>query len=296
MTSEVPQVDLTTAQVGGNVASKEILDLPSPTRNFISFVAMVPGVQLNPSAEGSDSLSINGQSNNQVNFVLDGGNNTDDNSASASGRPGAHAARGRAGIPGRHQPVRRRVRPHDRRRRQRHHQARHQRVPRIRLRLPHELGHDGGELLRQVRRTSKKATPTSISTAARSAVRSSRTSCTSSTASSATCSAGRSPIRFRPGRILNLTTQQGLNGYNHLVRIDGQINANNTYTGRYLTERQPNRDLYTGDRGDSHDGQLRARRRSDRERVLQPGHRQPRPEHHSVLDRDRAHPPRRRAR
>jgi len=85
VTSEVPQVDLTTAQVGGNVASKEILDLPSPTRNFIAFFAMVPGVQLNPSAEGSDSLSINGQSNNQVNFVLDGGNNTDDNSASASG-------------------------------------------------------------------------------------------------------------------------------------------------------------------------------------------------------------------
>ena len=32
------------------------------------------------------------------------------------------------------------------------------------------------------------------------------------------------------------------------VRVDHQINANNTYTGRYLTERQPNRDLLTGDR------------------------------------------------
>ena len=48
---------------------------------------------------------------------------------------------------------------------------------------------------------------------------------------------------------LNLTTQQGLNGYNHMIRIDGQINANNTFTGRYLTERQPNRDLYTGETG-----------------------------------------------
>ena len=85
VSGEVPQVDLTSAQVGGNVASQEITELPSPTRNFIAFVAMLPGVQLNPSAEGSDSLSINGQSNNQVNFVLDGGNNTDDNSASASG-------------------------------------------------------------------------------------------------------------------------------------------------------------------------------------------------------------------
>ena len=85
VSGEVPQVDLTSARVGGNVASREILELPSPTRNFISFVAMLPGVQLNPSAEGSDSLSINGQSNTQVNFVLDGGNNTDDNSASPSG-------------------------------------------------------------------------------------------------------------------------------------------------------------------------------------------------------------------
>src|SRR2546427_3009624 len=85
VTEEAPPVDLTSSKVGGNVGSKEILELPSPTRNFIAFVAMVPGIQLNPSAEGSDSLSINGQSNNQVTFVLDGGNNTDDNSASASG-------------------------------------------------------------------------------------------------------------------------------------------------------------------------------------------------------------------
>ena len=85
MTEEAPAVDLTSARVGGNVASRELLDLPSPTRNFISFVAMVPGVQLNPSAEGSDSISVNGQSSNQVTFVLDGGNNTDDNSASPSG-------------------------------------------------------------------------------------------------------------------------------------------------------------------------------------------------------------------
>ncbi len=82
---EASAVDLTSALVGGNVGSRELLDLPSPTRNFISFVAMVPGVQLNPSAEGSDSISVNGQSSNQVTFVLDGGNNTDDNSASPSG-------------------------------------------------------------------------------------------------------------------------------------------------------------------------------------------------------------------
>ena len=85
VSGEAPPVDLTSSRVGGNVASREILELPSPTRNFISFVAMLPGVQLNPSAEGSDSISVNGQSNAQVTYVLDGGNNTDDNSASPSG-------------------------------------------------------------------------------------------------------------------------------------------------------------------------------------------------------------------
>jgi hypothetical protein len=85
VSQEAPPVDVTSSKVGGNVGTKELLELPSPTRNFIAFVAMVPGIQLNPSAEGSDSISVNGQSNNQVTFVLDGGNNTDDNSASASG-------------------------------------------------------------------------------------------------------------------------------------------------------------------------------------------------------------------
>ena len=41
-------------------------------------------------------------------------------------------------------------------------------------------------------------------------------------------------------------------------RIDHQINTNNTYTVRYLTERQPNRNLYTGDRATATTGELRA--------------------------------------
>ena len=47
---------------------------------------------------------------------------------------------------------------------------------------------------------------------------------------------------------LNWSEKSGLNGRNYMVRVDHQINANNTYTFRYLTERQPNRDLLTGER------------------------------------------------
>jgi hypothetical protein len=47
---------------------------------------------------------------------------------------------------------------------------------------------------------------------------------------------------------LNWNAQEGLNGRNYMIRIDHQINSNNIYTFRYLTERQPNRGLLTGDR------------------------------------------------
>ena len=47
---------------------------------------------------------------------------------------------------------------------------------------------------------------------------------------------------------LNWSAKEGLNGRNYMIRVDHQLNANNTYTARYLTERQPNRDLLTGDR------------------------------------------------
>ena len=53
---------------------------------------------------------------------------------------------------------------------------------------------------------------------------------------------------FPPRPDMNLTIAPGLNGNNYMGRLDHQINNNNTFTVRYLTERQPNRNLYTGDR------------------------------------------------
>jgi hypothetical protein len=247
VTSEVPQVDLTTAQVGGNVASKEILELPSPTRNFVAFVAMLPGVQLNPSAEGSDSVRINGQRNNQVNFVLDGGNNTDDNSASASG---AQARTPLEAV---------------------------QEFQVVTNQFDVEFGRTTGGIVNAI---TKRGTNTFRGSAFGYLTNSAMTA-VNYFAKANNVEEGdtdkhqyggtiggpimRNKLHFfysferyvvggaitntfptRPD--LNLTTQQGLNGYNHMIRIDGQMNANNTFTGRYLTERQPNRNLYTGDR------------------------------------------------
>lgn len=91
VTAEAPQVDLTSAQVGGNVGTGEITSLPSASRNFTGLVALLPGVVYNASADSSsDSVTINGQGASGVVFLMDGGSNNDDlrgGSAGAQARP-----------------------------------------------------------------------------------------------------------------------------------------------------------------------------------------------------------------
>ena len=86
VTAAAPQVDLTSAQVGGNVSSTELTELPSATRNFTGLVALLPGVQYNAAADGnSDSVTINGQFGSGVVFLMDGGSNNDDLRGGSSG-------------------------------------------------------------------------------------------------------------------------------------------------------------------------------------------------------------------
>ena len=247
VTEAAPPVDLTSARVGGNVGSRELLDLPSPTRNFISFVAMVPGVQLNPSAEGSDSISVNGQSSNQVTFVLDGGNNTDDNSASPSG------AQARTPL---------------------------ETVEEFQVQTNQfdvEFGRTTGGVVNAI---TKRGTNAFRGSAFGYLTNSAMTAPTffaklagegeSDTdkhqwggtvggpivrdklhffASFERYVVGTGLTNVFPTRPeLNWSAKEGLNGRNYMIRVDHQLNANNTYTARYLTERQPNRDLLTGDR------------------------------------------------
>ncbi len=247
VSEEAPPVDLTSSRVGGNVGSKELLELPSPTRNFIAFVAMVPGVQLNPSAEGSDSISVNGQSNNQVTFVLDGGNNTDDNSASASG------AQARTPL---------------------------ETVEEFQVQTNQfdvEYGRTTGGVVNAI---TKRGTNVFRGSAFGYLTNSAMTAQTifAKLAGQGESDTDkhqyggtfggpilRNKIHFfgsferyvigtgltsvfpsRPD--LNWSAKEGLNGRNFMIRVDHQINSNNTYTARYLTERQPNRHLLTGDR------------------------------------------------
>jgi hypothetical protein len=63
VTAETPLVDITSKEVGGNITSRELTELPSPTRNFISFIGLLPGVSANvdPTTFGGDNVNVNGQ-------------------------------------------------------------------------------------------------------------------------------------------------------------------------------------------------------------------------------------------
>jgi hypothetical protein len=93
--AEAPQVDLTAAQVGGNVSTADIANLPSGNGNFTGLIAILPGVVYNRASDGqSDSVTINGQPGTGVVYQLDGGSNNDDlrgGSAGAQTRPALEA-------------------------------------------------------------------------------------------------------------------------------------------------------------------------------------------------------------
>ncbi|MEZ5283796.1 MAG: TonB-dependent receptor [Vicinamibacterales bacterium] len=80
VTTEAPLVDLTSKQVGGNISGGEITGLPNVTRNWLGFVGLLPGVQVQSSviSFGADTINVNGQNSRNNNFVIDGGGNNDD--------------------------------------------------------------------------------------------------------------------------------------------------------------------------------------------------------------------------
>ena len=86
VTASTPLVDLTSAEVGGNITSTELTALPTPNRNYFAAVALLPGVQFQPSADlGNDTIVATGQASQGNNVTLDGGYNTDDSLGSSVG-------------------------------------------------------------------------------------------------------------------------------------------------------------------------------------------------------------------
>ena len=80
VTTESPLVDVTSKEIGGNITSETLTQLPSVNGNFIGFIGLLPGIVPSISTEsfGSDSISVNGQDPRNNNYSVDGGNNNDD--------------------------------------------------------------------------------------------------------------------------------------------------------------------------------------------------------------------------
>ena len=81
-----PLVDLTSAEVGGTVTQGELVDLPTGNRSYFAAVALLPGIQFSPSSSlGNDSMIANGQPQGSNSVGFDGAANNDDASGSAAG-------------------------------------------------------------------------------------------------------------------------------------------------------------------------------------------------------------------
>src|SRR5262245_47921951 len=80
VSASTPLVDVTSKEIGGNIGTETLVNLPSVNGNFIGFVGLLPGIVPSISTEsfGSDSISANGQDPRNNNYTVDGGNNNDD--------------------------------------------------------------------------------------------------------------------------------------------------------------------------------------------------------------------------
>jgi Carboxypeptidase regulatory-like domain/TonB dependent receptor-like, beta-barrel len=80
VTTESPLIDVTSKEIGGNISGETLTSLPSVNGNFIGFIGLLPGIVPSISTEsfGSDAISVNGQDPRNNNYSVDGGNNNDD--------------------------------------------------------------------------------------------------------------------------------------------------------------------------------------------------------------------------
>lgn len=80
VTSEAPLIDVTSKQIGGNIDTKDLTQLPSISRNWLGFAALLPGVVPSPNLAswGSETISANGVDTRNNSFLIDGAWDNDD--------------------------------------------------------------------------------------------------------------------------------------------------------------------------------------------------------------------------
>jgi hypothetical protein len=80
VTSQAPLVDVTSKEIGGNISTKELAEIPSIARNFTYFAGLLPGIvpTANLASWGSDTLTANGVDSRNNSYLVDGGWDNDD--------------------------------------------------------------------------------------------------------------------------------------------------------------------------------------------------------------------------
>ena len=87
VTAETPLVDTTSKEVGGYIQNQELVDTPSFNRNFTGYLDLVPGVVASGSTASfaADSISVNGMDSSNVAYNFDGASNDDDHLGGSAG-------------------------------------------------------------------------------------------------------------------------------------------------------------------------------------------------------------------
>ena len=77
---ESPIIDVTSKEIGGNISTKELQDVPSIARNFTYFAGLLPGIvpTANLASWGSDTLTANGVDSRNNSYLVDGAWDNDD--------------------------------------------------------------------------------------------------------------------------------------------------------------------------------------------------------------------------
>ncbi len=80
VTGESPIIDVTSKEIGGNITTKELSDIPSIARNFTYFAGLLPGIvpTANLASWGSDTLTANGVDSRNNSYLVDGAWDNDD--------------------------------------------------------------------------------------------------------------------------------------------------------------------------------------------------------------------------
>lgn len=80
VTSEAPLIDVTSKEIGGNISTKELAEIPTIARNFTYFAGMLPGIvpTANLASWGSDTLTANGVDSRNNSYLVDGAWDNDD--------------------------------------------------------------------------------------------------------------------------------------------------------------------------------------------------------------------------